>query len=76
MDAANGEEAGCKQLASDQEDEGFWMNLQPRASLNRSHISDIPTQAPRCYPGNVVRSRADALRAAMTHGKDIVVPNG
>ena len=74
--AANGEEVVCTQLASDQEDKGFWMNLHSQASHDRSHIRDIPTQAPRSYPGNVVRSRADALRAAMTHGKDIAIPKG
>ena len=74
--AANDEDAGCTQLASDQEEECFWTNLQPLASHGRNHIRHIPTQAPRGYPGNVVRSRADALRAAMTHGKDIVIPHG
>ena len=74
--AANDEDVACTQLASDQEDQGFWMNLHSQTSHGRSHIRDIPTQAPRSYPGNVVRSRADALRAAMTHGKDIVIPNG
>ena len=74
--AAGGEEVVCTQLANDQEDEDFWMNLPAQTSHDRSHIRDIPTQAPRSYPGKIVRSRADALRAAMTHGKDIVIPNG
>ena len=77
MIAASGEEVGGTQTASDQEDEDFWMNLPAPSSQDRRHIHDIPTQAPRSYPGKVVRSRADALRAAMTHGKDVVIkPHG
>ena len=76
MIAASGEEVGCTQPASDQEDEDFWMNLPAQSSHERRHIRDIPTQAPRSYPGKILKSRAEALRAAMTHGEDVVSPNG
>ena len=75
--AANGEEVGCNLLANDQEHEAFWMDACAQPSRDHNHFRGIPTQAPRGYPGKLVRSRADALRAAMTHGKDVVIkPHG
>ena len=66
MIAASGEEVGGTQSASDQEDEDFWMNLPAPSSQDRRHIHDIPTHAPRDYPGKLVKSRAEALIAAKT----------
>ena len=74
--AASGEEVVGTQPASDQEDEDFWMSLPAQSSHDRRHIREIPTQAPRNYPGKFVKSRADALRAAMIHGEDVSCPNG
>ena len=66
MIAASGEGVGGTQTASDQEEEDFWMNLPVPSSQDRRHIHDIPTHAPRDYPGKRVKSRAEALIAAKT----------
>ena len=69
--AANGEEAGSTNPTSDHDEEDFWNNL-PASDSRTSHIQSIPTQASRNYPGMIVKSRADALRATKFHVKDVV----
>ena len=51
--------------------EEFWMNL-PASDSRTGHIQGIPTQAIRNYPGMIVKWRADALRAAILHDKNVV----
>ena len=70
----------CGALAQKADDEqsdvDLWTNLPTRANLDRAHVHEIPTQACRKYLGRLVRSRADALKAAMPHGKDSANPHG
>ena len=70
--AVNGEDGECDQPANDQEHEAFWMNLPTQPSRDHSRFDGILAQAPRNYPGKCVRTRTDALRAAMNHGKSDV----
>ena len=57
--------------ADEKSDEEFWMNL-PASDSRTGHIQGIPTRANRNYPGMIVKSSADALRAAKLHGKNVV----
>ena len=66
---ADRDELTC--AADDNSDEEFWMNL-PACDSRASHIQSIPTQASHNYPGMIVKSRADALRATKFHVKDVV----
>jgi len=61
---AEGKEPTC--IASNDSDEEFWMSL-PASDDRTSHIQSIPTHASRHYPGMMVKSRVNALRAAKLH---------
>ena len=57
-----------RMMEDEQSDEDSWTNLPTLANHGRVHVREIPTQAYRKHPGSLVKTRADALKAATLHG--------
>ena len=51
-------------VGEDEQSESFWTTLPTMAAQNRTCIREIPTHAVRTYPGRMVMTRADLLKAA------------